>query len=39
MVALVSQRCGYVMLFSAVLAGVVAAAPPPVAVSSTGDNQ
>jgi len=27
-VALVSQRCGYAMLFSAVIAGIVAAAPP-----------
>jgi len=29
MVALVSQRCGYVMLFSAVMVGIVAAVPPP----------
>jgi len=28
MVALVSQRCGYVMFFSAVIAGVIAAAAP-----------
>jgi hypothetical protein len=29
MIALVSQRCGYVMLFSAVIAGIVAAQEPP----------
>lgn len=39
MVALVSQRCGYVMLFSAVMAGVVAAVPPPpLPVSTTVEN-
>jgi hypothetical protein len=29
MVALVSQRCGYVMLFSAVIAGVIQGSQPP----------